>query len=146
MFRRKKKNDDDYFDDYAYDYYNYSEGNSVSRSRFPTSAFASSLVALALASLIYFLIIAPSLNKAEGVADTLAKGINVTFGFTPAITINEKVYITETKPILELAVLQKSLDVNYEYKKKVFGLNSKLELEGKYVVKAGFDLQDESVT
>ncbi len=148
MFKRKNKNSNKANDDYGLDsnhsYDNYRDGTVVSHRRFPISWLVIATTVFALIGLVYYFMVVPTMNKAEKIADTLAKGMNIIFGFTPTITINEKVYFTENKPILELAVMQKGLDVNYEYEKTVFFITSKLELEGKYLVKAGFDLKDDA--
>lgn len=143
MFRRKNRDEDDYYEDDLLDDFSSSHRGSSSAGTIMAIGSVIALLLVVAMGGVYFAIIQPTLNQAENIAASLEKGIAIKFGFTPDITINETVYIMETRPILELAVIQKGLVVDYEFEKTVLFITSRLELEGNYLVKAGYDLQDD---
>jgi len=59
----------------------------------------------------------------------------------PRITINSRVYIEQTTPMSELVVLSRSIEVEHELLHTWAGSSKRVKLHGTFLVKAGFDLQ-----
>jgi hypothetical protein len=59
----------------------------------------------------------------------------------PRITINNRVYMEETTPVSELVVLSRRIEVEHELLHTWVGSSKRVKLHGTFVVKAGFDLQ-----
>jgi Protein of unknown function (DUF4230) len=60
----------------------------------------------------------------------------------PRITINNRVYMEQTTPVSELAVLSRRVEVEHEFLHTWVGSSKRVKLHGTFTVKAGFDLQD----
>jgi len=59
----------------------------------------------------------------------------------PRITINNRVYMEQTTPVSELAVLSRRIEVEHELLHTWAGSSKRVKLHGTFIVKAGFDLQ-----
>jgi hypothetical protein len=59
----------------------------------------------------------------------------------PRITINNRVYIEQTTPVSELVVLSRRIEVEHELLHTWVGSSKRVKLHGTFMVKAGFDLQ-----
>jgi len=59
----------------------------------------------------------------------------------PRITINSRVYMEQTTPVSELAVLSRRIEVEHELLHTWVGSSKRVKLHGTFIVKAGFDLQ-----
>src|SRR5207248_2335749 len=59
----------------------------------------------------------------------------------PRITINNRVYMEQTAPVTELAVLSRRIEVEHEFLHTWVGSSKRVKLHGTFIVKAGFDLQ-----
>src|SRR5437763_1843128 len=59
----------------------------------------------------------------------------------PRITINDRVYMEQTTPVSELVVLSRRIEVEHELLHTWAGSSKRVKLHGTFVVKAGFDLQ-----
>jgi Protein of unknown function (DUF4230) len=59
----------------------------------------------------------------------------------PRITINNRVYMEETTPVSELVVLSRRIEVEHELLHTWVGSSKRVKLHGTFIVKAGFDLQ-----
>ncbi len=59
----------------------------------------------------------------------------------PRITINSRVYIEQTTPMSELVVLSRRIEVEHELLHTWAGSSKRVKLHGTFLVKAGFDLQ-----
>src|SRR5882724_691633 len=59
----------------------------------------------------------------------------------PRITINNRVYIEQTTPVSELVVLSRRIEVEHELLHTWVGSSKRVKLHGTFIVKAGFDLQ-----
>src|SRR5439155_24456196 len=59
----------------------------------------------------------------------------------PRITINNRVYIEQTTPVSELAVLSRRIEVEHEFLHTWMGSSKRVRLHGTFTAKAGFDLQ-----
>ena len=65
----------------------------------------------------------------------------------PRITVNNRVYVEQTTPTAELAVLSRDVEVEHEMLHSWLGSTKRIKLHGAYAVRAGFDLRgDVSVT
>src|SRR5438093_1356993 len=59
----------------------------------------------------------------------------------PRITINNRVYMEQTAPVSELIVLSRKIEVEHELLHTWVGSSKRVKLHGSFIVKAGFDLQ-----
>ena len=59
----------------------------------------------------------------------------------PRITINDRVYMEQTTPLSELVVLSRRIEVEHELLHTWVGSSKRVKLHGTFIVKAGFDLQ-----
>jgi hypothetical protein len=59
----------------------------------------------------------------------------------PRITINNRVYIEQSAPVGELAVVSRKIDVEHEFLHTWIGSSKRVKLRGTFTAKAGFDLQ-----
>ena len=59
----------------------------------------------------------------------------------PRITINHRVYMEQTKPVSELIVLSRRIEVEHELLHTWVGSSKRVKLHGTFNVKAGFDLR-----
>ena len=59
----------------------------------------------------------------------------------PRITINNHVYMQQTTPLSELVVLSRRIEVEHELLHTWVGSSKRVKLHGTFIVKAGFDLQ-----
>jgi hypothetical protein len=59
----------------------------------------------------------------------------------PRITINNHVYLDQTTPVSELVVLSRRIEVEHELLHTWVGSSKRVKLHGTFIVKAGFDLQ-----
>jgi hypothetical protein len=59
----------------------------------------------------------------------------------PRITINDRVYMEETKPVSELVVLSRRIEVEHELLHTWVGSSKRVKLHGTFIAKAGFDLR-----
>ena len=59
----------------------------------------------------------------------------------PRITINNRVYMEQTTPVSELVVLSRRIEVEHELLHTRVGSSKRVKLHGSFIVKAGFDLQ-----
>src|SRR5262249_9750967 len=61
----------------------------------------------------------------------------------PRITINNRVYMEETTPVTELAVVSRIIEVEHEFLHTWVGSSKRVKLHGTFTAKAGFDLQEQ---
>ena len=59
----------------------------------------------------------------------------------PRITIDNRVYLEQTTPTGELAVLSRRIEVEHEMQHTWAGSSKRVKLHGTFTVKAGFDLR-----
>jgi Protein of unknown function (DUF4230) len=61
----------------------------------------------------------------------------------PRITINNRVYMEQTAPVTELAVVSRGIEVEHEFLHTWVGSSKRVKLHGTFTAKAGFDLQQD---
>jgi hypothetical protein len=59
----------------------------------------------------------------------------------PRIRVNDRVYLEETTPTSEFAVLSRRVEVEHEFVHSWLGSSKRVKLHGTFAVKAGFDLR-----
>ncbi|PYK38343.1 MAG: hypothetical protein DME60_11415, partial [Verrucomicrobia bacterium] len=59
----------------------------------------------------------------------------------PHITINNRVYMEQTRPVSELVVLSRRIEVEHELLHSWVGSSKRVKLHGTFNAKAGFDLR-----
>ncbi len=104
-------------------------------------------IALAAASLYYFLFKLPQEHSQKAVAATekmarkIAHEFQRAFGFTPEIFVRDSVIIGVASPILELATVSKSIVAETSFGEKDALTSYTVVVKGDYLVKAGYDLR-----
>ena len=61
----------------------------------------------------------------------------------PRIKINDRVYLEQTTPTTELAVVSRRIEVEHELEHTWAGSSKRVKLHGTFAVKAGFDLRQD---
>jgi hypothetical protein len=59
----------------------------------------------------------------------------------PRITVNNRVYLEQTRPVSELVVLSRGIEVEHELLHTWVGSSKRVKLHGTFNAKAGFDLR-----
>lgn len=105
------------------------------------------VVAIAVISLYFLLVKLPqetarvAFENSLALAQSLSKEFQRTLGFTPEILVRDCVLVGKAAPILQLATVEKPIQVETAFG-DMDGLTSySLAVKGEYRIKAGFDLQ-----
>jgi len=114
---------------------------------------ALTLVALIVATMIIVIFVRletwPARTARESTAELerLGKDLRAAFidiaNLQPRITINNRVYMEQTKPVSELAIVSRRIEVEHEFLHTWVGSSKRVKLHGTFVAKAGFDLQQD---
>lgn len=96
-------------------------------------------VALFLASIALYVVL---VRIPTDLAANISQGIKETFNFTPQVTINERIVIEQTMPIMELATVARDISVDYAWSHEWLGSTKRIALRGAFTAKAGFDLKE----
>src|SRR6266403_4473321 len=106
-------------------------------------------VTIAMTTLIIFLRLeswpARTAHQSTAELERLGKDLRAAFidiaHLQPRITINSRVYLEQTTPVSELVVLSRRIEVEHELLHTWVGSSKRVKLHGTFIVKAGFDLQ-----
>src|SRR5436305_14170342 len=120
----------------------------ASRMSWPV-AFTLIALLIAVVVLIVFLRLetwpARTARQSTAELERLGKDLRAAFldvaHLQPRITINNRVYMEQTTPVSELVVLSRRIEVEHELLHTWAGSSKRVKLHGTFVVKAGFDLQ-----
>ena len=63
------------------------------------------------------------------------------FSFTPEVTVNNTVVLLQQSPVLELATLSQKFQHHYDWTNTWLGSTKKININGGFEAKAGFDLR-----
>ncbi len=90
-------------------------------------------------------------HQATDELERVARGLRNAFidigHLQPRITVNNRVYVEQTTPTAELAIVSRAVEVEHEMLHTWLGSTKRVKLHGTFDVKAGFDLSgDVSVT
>jgi uncharacterized protein DUF4230 len=61
----------------------------------------------------------------------------------PRITINNRVYLEQTTPTSELAIVTRRIEIDHEFQNTWAGSSKRVKLHATFAVKAGFDLRQD---
>jgi hypothetical protein len=118
------------------------------RISWPAAFALIALVVCGLVALIFLRLESwPARNAQQGAAELEKLGRDVKNAFVdvahlqPRITINNRVYLEQTTPTGELAVLSRRIEVEHEMQHTWAGSSKRVKLHGTFTVKAGFDLR-----
>ncbi|PYK36519.1 MAG: hypothetical protein DME54_00565 [Verrucomicrobia bacterium] len=125
--------------------------HSTSRSgriSWPT-AFTLIVLIVAVVALVIFLRLEtwPARTARQSSAELERLGKDLRAGFIdiahlqPRITINNRVYVEQTAPVSELAVVSRGIEVEHEFLHSWVGSSKRVKLHGTFTAKAGFDLR-----
>jgi Protein of unknown function (DUF4230) len=109
------------------------------------------LIALLVAAMIVIIFLRieswPARTAHQGTAELERIGKKLRAAFIdiahlqPRITINNRVYMEQTRPVSELVVLSRRIEVEHELLHTWVGSSKRVKLHGTFNVKAGFDLR-----
>jgi hypothetical protein len=112
---------------------------------------AFTLVALLIAAMIVIIFLRieswPARTAHQSTAELERIGKNLRAAFIdiahlqPRITINNRVYMEQTRPVSELVVLSRRIEVEHELLHSWVGSSKRVKLHGTFNIKAGFDLR-----
>jgi len=112
---------------------------------------ALTLVALIVATMVIVIFVrleswpARTARQSTAELERLGKDLRAAFidiaNLQPRITINNRVYMEQTKPVSELAIVSRRIEVEHEFLHTWVGSSKRVKLHGTFVSKAGFDLQ-----
>ena len=112
---------------------------------------ALTLVAVIVASMVIVIFVrleswpARTARQSTAELERLGKDLRAAFidiaNLQPRITINNRVYMEQTKPVSELAIVSRRIEVEHEFLHTWVGSSKRVKLHGTFVAKAGFDLQ-----
>ena len=113
------------------------------------AAFGLITLIITAAALIVFLRLeswpARTAQQSTAELERLGKDLRAAFidiaHLQPRITINNRVYMEQTTPVTELVVLSRRIEVEHELLHTWVGSSKRVKLHGTFLVKAGFDLQ-----
>jgi hypothetical protein len=113
---------------------------------------ALTLVALLAALLVGFIFYRtetwPIRTTRQGIDETERVARDVKNAFVsiahlqPRITVNNRVYVEQTTPTSELALVSRQIEVEHEFVHTWLGSSKRVRLHGTFNVKAGFDLRE----
>src|SRR5207247_9235085 len=114
---------------------------------------ALTLVALIVATMVIVIFVrletwpARTAQQSTTELERLGKDLRAAFidiaNLQPRITINNRVYMEQTKPLSELAIVSRRIEVEHEFLHTWVGSSKRVKLHGTFVAKAGFDLQQD---
>ena len=96
-----------------------------------------------VAWLIKRVVVAP-VDAAGELAKQVSSGIRELLNITPRVTVNQVVVIHESYPSFELATVTRETTVSYEYRNQWLGSEKSITIKGRFRLKAGFDLNENS--
>ena len=113
------------------------------------AAFGLITLIITAAALIFFLRLeswpARTAQQSTAELERLGKDLRAAFidiaHLQPRTTINNRVYMEQTTPVTELVVLSRRIEVEHELLHTWVGSSKRVKLHGTFLVKAGFDLQ-----
>ena len=125
--------------------------HSVSRSGRISWPLAFTLIAIIVAAVVAIIFWrietwpARTAQQSTAEIEKLGKDLRSAFidiaHLQPRITINNRVYMEQTTPVSELVVLSRRIEVEHELLHTWVGSSKRVKLHGTFIVKAGFDLQ-----
>jgi energy-converting hydrogenase Eha subunit A len=128
----------------------YPMANSAKPQRisWPIAAMVVALI-VAITIVVIFLRLeswpARTAKQSTAVLEKLGRNLGAAFvdiaHLQPRITINNRVYMEQTIPVSEVAVLSRQIEVEHELLHTWVGSSKRVKLHGTFLAKAGFDLQ-----
>jgi hypothetical protein len=114
-------------------------------------AFTLIVLIIAAVGLVVFLRLetwpARTARQSSAELERLGKDLRAAFidiaHLQPRITINNRVYMEQTAPVTELAVISRGIEVEHEFLHTWVGSSKRVKLHGTFTAKAGFDLRQD---
>ena len=94
---------------------------------------------------VYFLLVFIPRKLAEQTyegARVLGKDLQEALHFTPEIRVNNVVILQQQSDILELATVSQRISHTYQWTHTRLGSTKKIDIQGSFIVKAGFDMNE----
>jgi hypothetical protein len=124
--------------------------NAERRSRIFSWPVAFALIALIAAAVVVLVFLrleswpARTAHQATDEVERVARGLRNAFldigHLQPRITVNNRVYLEQTTPTAELAIVSRVVEVEHEMLHTWVGSTKRVKLHGTFAAKAGFDL------
>jgi hypothetical protein len=120
---------------------------SKRRFSWPLAFTLIALIAAAVVVLVFLRVESWPMRTAHQASDEVervARGLRNAFvdigHLQPRITVNNRVFVEQTTPTAELAIVSRSVEVEHEMLHTWLGSTKRVKLHGTFDVKAGFDL------
>ena len=127
-----------------------SHRRTAGRISWPLALLILALIGAAIVLLVFFRLESwPARTTRQGTAELERLGTQLRSAFVeiahlqPRITINNRVYLEQTTPTSELAIVSRRIEVEHEFQNTWAGSSKRVKLHGTFDVKAGFDLQQD---
>jgi hypothetical protein len=109
------------------------------------------LVALIIAAVVLVIFLrleswpARTARESRGELERIGRDLRTAFvdvaHLQPRITIDNRVYLEQTMPTTELAIVSRRVEVEHEFENTWVGSSKRVKLHATFLVKAGFDLR-----
>ena len=125
-----------------------SKSESSGRVAWPVALTLIAIIVAAVVVIVFLRLESwPARTAHQGTAELERLGKDLRSAFVdiahlqPRITINNRVYMEQTAPASELAVLSQQIEVEHELAHTWAGSSKRVKLHGTFTVKTGFDLR-----
>src|SRR3977135_767055 len=124
------------------------KSESAGRIAWPAALAVVALIIAAVFVLIFLRLESwPARSAHQGTAELERLGKDLRSAFVdmahlqPRITINNRVYVEQTRSTTELSVLSRRVEVEHEFQNTWAGSSKRVKLHATFAVKAGFDVK-----
>jgi hypothetical protein len=118
--------------------------SNLGRISWPVAlTFVALIVAFLIGFVFYRIETWPTRTTHQGIgeAERIARDLGNVLRLQPRVTSNNRVYLEQTEPKSELAVISRRVEVEHEFIHSWLGSSKRVKLHGTFAVKAGFDLR-----
>ncbi len=117
---------------------------SASASRFVLVITACVIVLLIAVALVirWFVVEVPAsgAERAIGIAKAVADDVSKTLQFQPTVVVNNRTVIQQDAAVAKLVTIERPLTETHSYEHRWLGSTKRIDVEGDFVLRAGFDL------
>lgn len=100
-------------------------------------------VIIALAVVVRWFVIetpARGVERTIGIARAVAADVSQALQFQPTVVINNQTIVQQDAAVAKLVTIERSLTETYRYEHQWLGSTKRIDVEGDFVLRAGFDL------
>ncbi len=113
-------------------------------SRFALVATACLIALIIVGALVvrWFLVETPAsgAERAIGIARAVAADVSKTLQFQPTVVVNNRTIVQQDAAVAKLVTIERPLTETHSYEHRWMGSTKRIDVEGDFVLRAGFDL------